>query len=53
MREQVKIIEIPAGATLTQIENGINNALNRGWRILQIVTVGTKVYVIFIKSLSL
>jgi hypothetical protein len=53
MKQRVKIVEIPSGANLSQIENGINNALGNGWKILQIITLGTKVYVIFIKTLSL
>ena len=46
MKSRIKIIQIPSGSTRQQIEEGINNALSKGWQFVQFITVGTNMYVI-------
>lgn len=49
MRDRIKIVQIPAGSTRQQIEDGINTALSRGWKFVQFIQVGANMFVVLQK----
>ena len=52
MRARSKVVEIPATATVAQMENGFDNQLANGWKLLAIFPLGTKTYAVFVKVVS-
>jgi hypothetical protein len=52
MKNKSKIIEIPTGYTIIQIENALNNLLNQGYSLIQVTVFGTKTYAILIKRIA-
>lgn len=47
-----EVIQIPAGATIQQIKDNLNQAGQNGWLLSQIVQIGTNVYFVGVKTLS-
>ena len=52
LKYKYQVEEVPSGATAPQIETFLNNAGQSGWRVIQFLTVGTKMFVVAIKELS-
>jgi len=50
MRKRIKIIQIPAISTITQMETAANNALSNGWEFVQVFILGANTYAIFQKT---
>ncbi len=44
-----KIIEIPAAATIVQMENSLNTQLNSGWDFRLVFNHNAKTYAVFVK----
>ena len=52
MRLKSKVIEIPANATIAQMESALDTHLNNGWELKSVFTLATKVYAIIIKVVA-
>ncbi|MCK5295260.1 MAG: hypothetical protein KAJ75_00090 [Alphaproteobacteria bacterium] len=52
MKQEVKIFEVPNGATQQQIEDGINGQLSKGWTLGFVLNQGSKVFIIFVRTLA-
>lgn len=52
MRIKSKIIEIPAGATIAQMESVLDTYLNSGWVLMEVFNLGTKTYAILAKEIA-
>jgi hypothetical protein len=46
MRWQSKLVEIPSGATQNQIESALDTQTRKGWELIQVVQVGSKIFAI-------
>jgi len=53
MRQISKVVEIPATATIAQMETALNNHLNAGWVLIAILPLGTKTYAVLVRAISL
>ena len=49
MRIKSKVVEIPATATITQMQNALDNHLATGWELVSIFNLGTKTYAVLVK----
>ena len=52
MKQISKVIEVPSGATIAQIESALNVHLSSGWKLTTTLVVGGKVYVVLIKTIA-
>lgn len=52
MKQRAKVIQIPAAATEAQIETALNNLIDAGWQLVDVFTLGTKVYAVLVKEIS-
>lgn len=52
MRQEVKVIEIPATATAAQIETALQNQTNKGWKLVAIFPLGTKTFTLMVRVVA-
>ena len=52
MKSISKIIEIPASATINQMENALDNHLTNGYILVSIFTLSNKTYAVLVKTIA-
>jgi len=52
MKQISKIIAIPVGATIAQMEAALDLLIKNSWELKQIFPLGTQTYAVFIKTVS-
>ncbi len=52
MKQTSKIVEIPSVATITQMQNALDDFIKNGYEFKQVFSLGAKTYAIFIKTIS-
>lgn len=53
MRQKSKIVEISATATIAQMQIALDAILNDGWVLIAVLTLGTKTYAVFTKTMAM
>jgi len=53
IKYKYQVQQVPPGANAQQIEDFLNSAGQNGWQVVQMLQVGTNMFVIAIKQLSL
>lgn len=52
MKKESKIIEIPQGATIAQIQSGLDSNLNDGWKLITVFELSNKTYATFVRTIG-
>lgn len=52
VKYKYQVQQIPPGANAQQIEDFLNNAGQNGWLVVQVISVGTSMFVMAVKALS-
>ena len=52
MKQQAKVVQIPAASTAAQMENALNNQLKLGFKLVAIFTLGTATYAVLIRVIA-
>ncbi len=52
MKQEAKVIQIPAASTAAQMETALNNQLKLGFKLITVFTLGTNTYAILIRIIA-
>ena len=52
MKQEVKVVEIPATATAVQMETALQNQTNKGWQLVAVFPLGTKTFVVLVRVVA-
>jgi hypothetical protein len=52
MTQKSKIVQIPAGSTIAQMQSALDTAIAGGWVLVFIFTLGSNTYAVFIKTFA-
>lgn len=52
MKQRSKIVEIPATATITQMQTVLDAMLNDGWVLIAVFTLGTKTFAVMVRVVA-
>lgn len=52
MKQISKIVEIPSAATITQMQDALDNWTKNGYEFKQVFSLSTKTYAVFIKIIA-
>lgn len=53
MKQKSKIVEIPATATIAQMQTALDAMLKDGWVLIAVFTLGTKTYAVLTKTMAM
>ena len=52
MKQEAKIVQIPAASTAAQMENALNNQLKLGFKLIAVFTLGTNTFAVFVRTVA-
>ncbi len=50
MKQEAKIVQIPAASTAAQMENALNNQLKLGFKLMAVFTLGTNTFAVLVRT---
>ncbi len=52
MKQEAKVVQIPAAATAAQMENALNNQLKLGFSLIAVFTLGTNTFAVLVRTVA-